>query len=101
VKSLIDRNLMHFSGMEKYREALENPKLVYDNKTDGEPVIPEDLEKELHKNGKAYRNFVNFSVSARRIYIGWLNNAKRPETRNKRILRILEFSEQNKRPGMM
>jgi uncharacterized protein YdeI (YjbR/CyaY-like superfamily) len=101
VKSLIERGQMHPSGMEKYREAIENPGLVYDNKTDGEPVIPEDLEKELQKNSEAYQNFVNFSLSARRIYIGWLNNAKRPETRNKRILQVVEFSKQNKRPGMM
>lgn len=101
VESLIERGLMHSSGLEKYREAVENPSLVYDNKTDGEPVIPADLETEFLKNKTALNNFLNFPESARRMYIAWLNNAKRSETRNRRILRILDFSEQNKRPGML
>jgi uncharacterized protein YdeI (YjbR/CyaY-like superfamily) len=101
VQSLIESGLMHPAGLEKYKEAIKNPHLVYDNRNDGEPVIPEDLKKVLLENNIAYENFLNFPASARRMYIGWLNTAKRPETRTRRILRIMEFSEQNKRPGML
>ena len=37
----------------------------------------------------------------KRIYIEWLNSAKRAETRPGRIEKIVKLAEQNIRPGMM
>jgi uncharacterized protein YdeI (YjbR/CyaY-like superfamily) len=34
------------------------------------------------------------------MFIDWLNSAKRPETRSKRINKIIELSEKNIKPGM-
>jgi uncharacterized protein YdeI (YjbR/CyaY-like superfamily) len=101
VKNLIEKGLMKPSGLVAYQKALENPRLIYDNKSDGEPVIPDDLMKALKENAIAYENFLKFSPSNRRIYLFWLQSAKRQETRLKRIVKIVEVSEQNKRPGMM
>lgn len=101
VKKLIDEGLMTPAGLAEYQKALDNPKLVYDNRNDAVPDIPEDLMDALILNPEAHRNFMNFSPSNRRIYIFWLNSAKREETRKNRIRKIIEQSEKNIKPGMI
>jgi uncharacterized protein YdeI (YjbR/CyaY-like superfamily) len=101
VEKLIKEGKMMPAGISAFKEALEKPKLIYDNKDSGEPVMPEDLSDALNKNSKAHVNFMNFSQSTRRIYIYWLGNAKKEETRLRRIERIVNLSEQNRKPGMM
>jgi len=48
-------------------------------------VIPGDLQLLLNKNKKALKNFLAFPPSSKRIILEWILNAKRPETRLKRI----------------
>lgn len=74
--------------------------IILINKEDGDPEIPGDLIKALEINPQAHSNFMNFYPSSRRIYLFWLNSAKREETRQNRIKKIVEFSEKNKKPGM-
>lgn len=47
--------------------------------------IPEALVSALKRNKKAQATFENFSPSCRREYIDWIIDAKRDETRDKRI----------------
>jgi uncharacterized protein YdeI (YjbR/CyaY-like superfamily) len=101
IERLKKAGLMKPEGLRVYREALEKPELLYDNRADGDPDVPSDLLSGLKANQTALKNFLNFSVSARRIYIEWLNSAKRPETRFNRIARIVANAEKNQRPGMM
>ncbi len=101
VEELIKQGIMRPEGLKAYQETLDKPELVYENRADGDPLIPDDLLENLKKNKKAYENFLNFTQSARRIYTQWLNSAKRPETRVRRIERIVSMSEINQRPGMM
>jgi len=88
------------AGLKAYNEALEKPELVYDDRRDGNPSEPDDLMTALKKNKKALKNFTNFTQSSRRMYIDWLNSAKKTETRIRRINRIVELSEKNIKPGM-
>jgi uncharacterized protein YdeI (YjbR/CyaY-like superfamily) len=101
VKKLIKSKQIRPAGLKAYKEALENPALVYDDRRDGHPSPPEDLIKALKKNKKAFENFHKFTQSAQRLYIDWLNSAKRSETRIGRIQRIVERAEKNMKPGMM
>jgi uncharacterized protein YdeI (YjbR/CyaY-like superfamily) len=101
VERLIREGKMEPEGMLAFQEVLDKPHLIYDNRSDGDPEIPEDLNDALRGNNMAKKNFMNFSQSAQRIYVEWLKNAKRSETREKRIKKIVELSEKNKRPGMM
>jgi len=50
---------------------------------------------------KALKNFNNFAPSYRRLYIAWIKDAKRPETREKRIRQTVKWAAENKKPGMM
>ena len=49
------------------------------------PELPPDLAAALALNADANRHFSAFSPSHRREYIDWLNDAKRPETRARRL----------------
>lgn len=68
---------------------------AYTNKTT-DPV-PADLEEALMKNKPAWSNFQKFTNSYRNMYIGWIAAAKTKETRTRRIERVTELSEQNKK----
>ncbi len=50
----------------------------------------------LKKNKKAAAVFAEFSPSAKREYIEWIADAKRPETRGKRIATAIEWIAQGK-----
>ena len=107
VQKLIKECRMQPEGLEAFKKALEKPELIYDNKSDGEPAIPDDLMDSFRKGFSklleiiVVDNFVKFSPSIRRLYIEWLNSAKKSETRPRRIEKIISFAEKNIRPGMM
>jgi uncharacterized protein YdeI (YjbR/CyaY-like superfamily) len=100
-RKMIDKGLMQPEGLKEYMKTIDNPGLVYSNENEGNSEIPEDLMKALELNRPALRNFLGFTESNRRLYLLWLNTAKRAETRQKRISKIVEFSEKNQKPGMM
>jgi uncharacterized protein YdeI (YjbR/CyaY-like superfamily) len=59
-------------------------------------VVPEDLTKLLKKNKKARDTFEAFSPSHKREYTEWITEAKRPETREKRLAATIEQLAQGK-----
>ena len=88
------------SGIKALEEAVNSPGRIYDNRTAADPEMPADLILSLKKYGPAYENFMNFSPSARKIYIQWLNSARQPGTRISRIEKISGFALNKIRPGM-
>ena len=58
-------------------------------------VIPKELQKAFDDNPIAFENYSNFSRGYRKSYLSWLHQAKRPETRNKRISEIIRLCEAN------
>ena len=58
-------------------------------------VIPSDLQKMFEKNATAYANFQAFPPSSKRIILEWILNAKKPETRLKRIKETVELAKKN------
>lgn len=47
--------------------------------------IPADLDRALRDNDAAHRHFSNFPPSSKRLILEWINQARRPETRLRRI----------------
>jgi len=101
VGKLIKEGKMTPAGLDAYNVIFTRPGLIYDNRASGDPVTPADLEAAMKENITAYNNYQRFSLSARRMYIDWLNEAKKAETRARRILKIVKSAEQNRKPGMM
>jgi uncharacterized protein YdeI (YjbR/CyaY-like superfamily) len=63
-------------------------------------VIPLDLKEALSTNAKAWDNFNNFAPSYKKLYVRWIKDAKREETRKKRIKQTIRWAAQNKKPGI-
>jgi uncharacterized protein YdeI (YjbR/CyaY-like superfamily) len=53
--------------------------------------VPTDLSTALKKNRKAAAAFAAFSPSCRREYIEWITEAKREETRGRRLAQAIEW----------
>jgi len=58
--------------------------------------VPADLMAALKKNRKAAAAFDAFSPSCQREYIEWITEAKREETRNKRLAQAVEWMAEGK-----
>jgi len=52
--------------------------------------IPEDVTKVLKTDKTAYERFMKYSYSHKKEVMAWINDAKKPETRIKRINKLLE-----------
>lgn len=61
-----------------------------------EPSLPTDLADALKRSKKAAAAWANFSPSCRRDYIEWITGARRPETREHRLLTTIEWTAEGK-----
>jgi uncharacterized protein YdeI (YjbR/CyaY-like superfamily) len=60
-------------------------------------TVPPDLQELLEMNPEALQYFNAFPRSVRRAILEWIQAAKKPETRMKRIHHTAEMAAQNKR----
>jgi uncharacterized protein YdeI (YjbR/CyaY-like superfamily) len=61
-----------------------------------EPKVPVELAAALKKNKKAAAQFEKFPPSHRREYIEWIDDAKREETKAKRVEQAVEWIAEGK-----
>jgi len=89
-KRMIELGKMTPAGLEAFQghESRKVPKII---------LIPSDLEKSLKANPKAWENFQRFPPSHRKHYFWWIMNAKRPETRDRRISEVVKRAETNRK----
>jgi uncharacterized protein YdeI (YjbR/CyaY-like superfamily) len=100
-KKMIRQGRMTKAGLASFKEVEKNDRKGSKAKPKKRLIIPPDLKKALVTNKKAWENFNTFAPSYKRLYIGWMTDAKRKETREKRIKQIVRWADQNKKPGMM
>jgi uncharacterized protein YdeI (YjbR/CyaY-like superfamily) len=62
--------------------------------------LPDWLKASLMASPKAWENFNNLPPSQRRNYIGWISDAKKEETRQRRIQEAIARLEKNETLGM-
>lgn len=60
------------------------------------PSIPDDLAAALKKNAKARATFEAFPPGHKREYVDWITEAKREETRAKRLAQTIEWLAEGK-----
>lgn len=60
------------------------------------PEVPSELAAALKKNKAAAKVFAGFSASCQREYTDWIADAKRPETRQKRVATAIEWIAEGK-----
>ena len=98
-EKMIQAKKMKTAGIEAINIAKQNGK--WDNAYSSKmvPTIPKDLENALKKNKFAWENFNSFSNSTKLQYIYWIKNAKKDETRQKRIINVVKKAIQNIKPS--
>ncbi|RQP22967.1 YdeI/OmpD-associated family protein [Piscinibacter terrae] len=74
----------------------EKPRRVPKSAPKPTPETPDDLLAALKRNAAARKTFEAFAPSHRREYIEWITEAKRPETREKRLAQTLEWLAEGK-----
>lgn len=99
-RKMIKEGMMTETGLLKFKERNEYDRDLSEALRSN-VELPPDLEKALNENKKARDNFNNFAPSYRKQYILWVTGAKKEETRQRRIERIVKLAEQNKKQGMM
>lgn len=74
-------------------EGVVLPKEMATKKT---PPVPKDFAEALKKSKHAAGHFETFPPSAKREYIEWITEAKREETRQKRLAQAIEWIAEGK-----
>lgn len=103
VEVLIANGLMLAQGLEKIETAKKNGSwdtLTASNHAATTNQLPKDLLQAFKGKKAALSNFKAFAPSIRKQFMFWLDSAKTPETRNKRLLQTVLMSEANKKPGI-
>jgi uncharacterized protein YdeI (YjbR/CyaY-like superfamily) len=55
-------------------------------------TVPAELRRALAAEGDALRNFRGYAPSLRKAMLYWLSSAKRPETRARRLARLVAYA---------
>jgi len=91
VARMIAAGFMTEVGMEKIRAAKKSGSWVSAEAADS-LVVPPDLRKALNADRHARESFERLPSGRRRQLLGWLHDAKRPETRQRRIVQVVEVA---------
>jgi uncharacterized protein YdeI (YjbR/CyaY-like superfamily) len=101
VKKLIKEGLMTEVGLQKVEAAKQSGKW-------GEPAQSPELSYEMHpefaralkQNQKAQETFDHLAPTYQKQYLGWIEVAKRSETREKRIEESIRLLEKGEKLGL-
>ncbi len=63
-------------------------------------TVPEYVERALKANGAAWRNFEQLAPGYRRKYVGWVDSAKRDETKQKRLREAVALLAKGEKLGL-
>lgn len=97
VDYLISKNLMQKAGYKTIEIAKGNGSWFILDEVEA-LIIPKDLRKEFDKREGSLEFYESLNKSAKKILLGWVVLAKRPETRQKRIIEIADNASRNTIP---
>lgn len=101
VKKLIKEGLMTEVGLQKVEAAKQSGK--WDDPVQSSELSFEmqpEFAQALKKNKRAKETFDNLALTYQKQYLGWIEVAKRPETRQKRIEESIRLLEKGKELGL-
>jgi uncharacterized protein YdeI (YjbR/CyaY-like superfamily) len=94
VAKLIKQGLMQPAGFEMIKIAKQNGTWTALNEVEN-LIIPDDLQEQFSKNKTAFDYWEKFPPSSKRGILEWILNAKKPETRQKRIEETVSIAEKD------
>lgn len=96
IAELEKENLIHPSGWQSINIAKENGMWTFMDDVEN-LIVPDDLKKAFNKNPRAVEFYNNLASGYKKSYLSWIKQAKRHETRAKRITKIIELCNNNKK----
>jgi uncharacterized protein YdeI (YjbR/CyaY-like superfamily) len=98
VAELIERGEMKAAGLREVERAKADGRweAAYDSPRTA--MVPEDLQRELERNEQARRFFSELDGRNRYAILYQIQDAKRPETRAKRIAKYVAMLAEQKKP---
>lgn len=96
-KALIEKGMMTEAGTAVLPKDLDTEMELAKQRAEEELSVPEDLMTALQSAG-LMEVFASMSPSHRRVYYHWITQAKRPETRSKRVRESLVHIEKKELP---
>jgi len=97
---MINEGKMTEAGMALISQAKERGIWQEKSQPERDFTIPRYVETALKSNEKALENFNKLAKSYKKQYIGWVDSAKKEETRKRRLAEVINLLERNKRLGM-
>jgi len=97
VERLIEAGLMTQAGLDKVEAAKKDGSWNMLDATQNKQ-IPQDLIDALSSSQKAHDNFMAFSDSSKKMIAAWIEDAKRPETKKRRVNKVVSRAAENKKP---
>jgi uncharacterized protein YdeI (YjbR/CyaY-like superfamily) len=97
IEELITQGLMTAAGLDKINRAKQDGSWTTLDAIEA-LIIPADLQQALGTNAIANQHFQAFNNSTKKNILFWIDSAKRPETRLKRITQTLNSAAQNQNP---
>ena len=100
-KRMIKEGKMTEAGLQKIAEAKKSGEWFKTARVRRMKLaFPPDLHIQLTANKKALDNFNRLADGYKRLFVAWVTNAKREETRQRRLTEAIKLLEQNKKLGM-
>ena len=94
VTKLQQAGLIHEAGLRKIEQAKQDGSWSFLDDVEA-LILPEDLKLTFSNNKTALENWSAFPPSVKRGILEWIKNAKKPETRAKRIQNTVEKAAKN------
>jgi len=99
-KELIESGDMTKAGLAAFEHGVPYDQELQQVLSAKEIPLTAESETGLKTSQKAWNNFNQLSAGYRKQYILWLQTAKRPETRKKRLEEAIRLLEKNQKLGM-
>lgn len=96
VERLIAEGRMTAAGLAKLQPVPQPPPPRFASGS----AIPSFIDEALRGNEAAYRSFLGLAPSYQRNYIRWITEAKKDETRQRRLQEALQRLERNEKLGL-
>ena len=97
---MIDQGKMTKAGLVLINEAKERGLWLRRHQPKKDFTVPKYIEHALQSNDKALSNFRKLAPSYKRQYVGWVDSAKKEETRRRRLAEIIRILEKNGKLGL-
>ena len=62
--------------------------------------VPDYIENAIRRNARAWKFFEGLAPSYRRLYVRWVDEAKRDETKQRRLGQVIEMLKIGRKPGL-